>query len=165
MLRGASELTLIEKKLSAIQCTSVQELDRASGAANSGYKWPLESGNGLSKRILEVSLASITPYFRQASMKRAARSNCLILPRRQEEKDTGRRSWWEQLSETSIVSALMSVIPKHTSALSYWCHSNSQRELLSPLGISEHEPSRSKRIGQRQIDAEVGFGVRLYHAL
>lgn len=54
--------------------------------AHSGYKWPLEYSNGFSERILEESLASITPYFRQASMKRAVRSKCLMLPRRWEKE-------------------------------------------------------------------------------
>lgn len=84
-------MTFIVKEFSAIECMSVAEMDRVSLAANSGYKWPSEDSNGFSKRILEESLASITPYFRQASMKRAARSKCLILSRRwkEEEKDTG----------------------------------------------------------------------------
>lgn len=83
MMRSAEHLNWPSlRKSSAIECTSAVEMDSVHGGANSGYKWPSECSNGFSKRILEESLASITPYFRQASMKRAARSKCLILPRR-----------------------------------------------------------------------------------
>lgn len=51
---------------------------RAGSGTNSKQKSSVCS-NGFSKRIFEASFASITPYLRQASMKRAVRSNCLIL--------------------------------------------------------------------------------------
>lgn len=129
-------------------------MDRVSDGANSGYKWPSECSNGFSKRILEESLASITPYFRQASMKRAARSKCLILPRRQkeEEKGTDRRRRWELLSETSTIPASML---KHTSTLSSWCHSYSLREHLSPE-VSHNTSCQGGGEGDQQpIDAAV----------
>ena len=114
------------QKLSPIQSTSVAKTDRVSSWANSGYKLPSEHNNGFSKRILEESLASITPHFRQASMKRAARSKCLMLQRRwkQKQKDRGRRRWWELFSGESLIPALMSVILKHTSTLSFRCLPN-----------------------------------------
>lgn len=55
---------------------------RVGSGTNSKQKSSVCS-NGFSKRIFEESFASITPYLRQASMKRAVRSNCLILFPRQ----------------------------------------------------------------------------------
>lgn len=81
VLRRASKLTFTVK-LPTISCIPVTEMDRVSTGANAAYKWPPVHNNGLSERILDESLASITPYFRQASMKRAARSKYLILSRR-----------------------------------------------------------------------------------
>lgn len=77
VLRGVSKLTLVVKRI--FKCTSVAETDRGSSQT-----LVINGSQSTVKRILEESLASITPYFRQASMKRAARSKCLML---QEEKD------------------------------------------------------------------------------
>lgn len=110
------------------------------------------NNNGFSKRILDESLASITPYFRQASMKRAARSKCLMLSGRwkEEKKDTERRRW-EGPSETSIVPALMPVFLQNTSTLSSSCLSNSLWELFAARSISEHELlRRGDRYSQRR---------------
>lgn len=62
---------------------------RAGSGTNSKHKSTVCS-NGFSKRIFEASFASITPYLRQASMKRAVRSNCLILFPRQTRGESNR---------------------------------------------------------------------------
>lgn len=81
------------EELSTTECTSAVQMDSVKREPNPGYKCPSECSNGFSKRILEESSASITPYFRQASMKSAARSKYRMLPGRwmEEDKDTGMR--------------------------------------------------------------------------
>lgn len=114
------------------------------------------NNNGFSKRILDESLASITPYFRQASMKRAARSKCLMLSGRwkEEKKDTERRRW-EGPSETSIVPALMPVFLQNTSTLSSSCLSNSLRAFCCQKHLGAWAVKEGGPVFSEEIDAEV----------